>query len=300
MPSKEGIVMKLYEWMVKPTPQSEWIERRGILLWLAFFLIELGAGTFFVATFFGSLKAMLIGWLVCAVLGGGIHILYLGHPFRFWRMVLKPGTSWISRGLIFVGLFLILGLIQMVLVLGGGSSLVLMVLVNIFAFLTIVYGGFAMNYVNGIPLWNTALLPILYAVSGIWGGAGLAMGIALATGKASTTGVPLEEWIRILLIAYIVLLVVYLISVRYTNLIGKISVQRIVSGEYWALMWFVVVLLGLIFPVVVVIISLNTGIENMPSVVLYLAIFCELIGDLTMRYLILKQGVYAPLVPSSA
>ena len=90
--------MKLYEWMVKPTAQREWIEGRGILLWLAFFFIELGAGTFFVATFFESVVVMLIGWLICGVLGGGAHILYLGHPFRFWRMVSKPGTSWISRG----------------------------------------------------------------------------------------------------------------------------------------------------------------------------------------------------------
>jgi hypothetical protein len=41
--------MQPYDWMVKYTPQSEWIERRGILLWLAFFFIELGAGMFFVA-----------------------------------------------------------------------------------------------------------------------------------------------------------------------------------------------------------------------------------------------------------
>jgi hypothetical protein len=62
----------------------------------------------------------------------------------------------------------------------------------------------------------------------------------------------------------------------------------------------VVVLLGLLFPIAVVVASFIIGIENMPAAVLYLAIFCELIGDLTLRYLILKQGVYAPLVSSSA
>jgi len=293
--------MKLNEWMVKPTQQTEWIEGRGIILWLAFFFIELGAGTFFVATFFDSVLAMLIGWLICGIIGGGAHMLYLGHPFRFWRMVRKLDSSWISRGLIFVSLFFVLGFVHMVLVGGGrGSSLVLMVWVDIFAFLTIVYAGFALNYVNGIPLWNTALLPILYAVSGIWGGASVALGITLATGAVSTTGVSLEEWIRILLISYIVLIIVYLISVRYTNPTGKVSVQRIVSGGYWPLMWIVVVFIGLVFPTAVVIISLSTGIENMPPAVLYTAIFCELLGDLTMRYLILKGALYNPLIPSSA
>ena len=293
--------MKMYEWMVKPTPQREWIERRGILLWLAFFFIELGAGTFFIATFFDNLWAMFIGWLICGVLGGGIHILYLGHPMRFWRMLLRPQTSWISRGLAFVSLFLALGGIHMLLIeFGSGSSVALMAVADLFAFLTIVYGGFAMNYVNGIPLWNSALLPVLYGVSGIWGGAGVAMGIALSTGAVSTVGVSLEEWIRLLLIAYAVLLFVYLVSVRYTNVTGKIAVRGIVAGRFWPVMWLVVVVLGLVFPIATVVASYLNGIENMPSTVLYLSILCELIGDLTMRYLILKQGVYAPLVPSSA
>ncbi len=83
--------MELYDWMVKYTPQKEWIERRGVLLWLAFFFIELGAGMFFVASFFNSLFVMLIGWLICAMLGGGLHLLFLGKPLRFWRIVFSSG-----------------------------------------------------------------------------------------------------------------------------------------------------------------------------------------------------------------
>ena len=292
--------MKLSEWMVKPTPQTEWIDKRGILLWLAFFFIELGAGAFFVGTIFNSIEAMLIGWLICGVLGGGIHVLYLGHPFRFWRMVSRPGSSWISRGLIFVSFFLVLGLIYMILTQAGSSSPFLMILADLFAFLSIVYGGFAMNYVNGIALWNTALLPIMYAVSGLWGGAGLALGIALASGKASTVGISVEEWIRVLLVTYVALLLAYLISVRYTNPTGKTSVQEILAGRFKALTWLVVVLLGLVVPVTVVLISLNMGLENMPVAILYFTILCELLGDLTLRYLILKDGLYSPLIASSA
>ena len=55
-----------YEFMVSYTPQREWIKGGGIKLWLAFFFIELGAGMFFVASFFGSLWAMFIGWLLGA------------------------------------------------------------------------------------------------------------------------------------------------------------------------------------------------------------------------------------------
>ena len=87
---------RLYEWMVKPTPQKEWIVRRGILLWLAFFFIELGAGAFMVSSFFSQsqtmLTGMIIGWLLCGVVGGGTHLAFLGHPMRFWRMVARPTT----------------------------------------------------------------------------------------------------------------------------------------------------------------------------------------------------------------
>jgi formate-dependent nitrite reductase membrane component NrfD len=291
--------MKLYDWMVKPMPQTEWIERRGILLWLAFFFIELGAGTFFVATFFHSIMAMFIGWLICAMLGGGAHILYLGHPFRLWRIVWRPQTSWISRGLIFVGLFLILGAVHMGLALWAESPLALLIATDIFAFLVVIYGGFAMNYVNGIPLWNTALLPILYLVSGVWGGAGLTLCIGLATG-ATTLVIMIEEWVRILLIGFIILLAVYLISVRYGTTTGKVSVREIVSGRWWPVMWFLVVSLGLVLPIGVVSSSFVVGIEHISAAVLYISIFCELIGDLSMRYLILKCGLYSPLIPSLA
>jgi len=290
--------MKLYEWMVKPTAQKEWIDKRGILFWIAFFSIELGAGAFFAASFVGSLPAMLIGWLVCAVIGGSAHLLYLGHPLRFWRMLLKPGTSWISRGLIFIGFFLLLGLIYMALAFFTGTSpTALLVIVDIFAFLVIIYGGFAMNYVNGIPLWNTALLPILFVVSGIWGGAGVGLGVALAT-QSSATEMVLEEWIRILMIAYIILFVVYLVSVRYNNVISKFSVYEIVAGKYWFLMWFVVVVLGLAFPLAMSITSYVIGLEHMAVGLLYLSILLELIGDMTTRYLVLKNGYYAPLIQS--
>jgi formate-dependent nitrite reductase membrane component NrfD len=295
--------MKLYDWMIKPTPQREWIEQRGLLLWLAFFFIELGAGTFFVASFFQSSEDMLIvmlaGWLVCGLLGGGIHILYLGHPLRAWRILLNPGTSWISRGLIFVVLFLILGLVYILLAwFAGLSPVALLVIADILAFLVIIYGGFAMNFVKGISLWNTALLPVLYVVSGVWGGAGIALAAALSRG-ITTVGVSVEEWIRILIIGYIVLLAVYLISVRYSTVVGTYSVRQLIMGRWWPLMWVVVVGLGLVVPIGVITASYLAGLEILAPGILYLSVFCEMGGDITLRYLILKCGFYSPLITSS-
>jgi formate-dependent nitrite reductase membrane component NrfD len=290
-----------YEFMVSYTPQTQWIEKGGIKLWLAFFFIELGAGMFFVASLVDNLWAMVIGWLLCAVLGGGLHLLYLGKPLRFWRMALSSGwkTSWISRGIIFVSLFLILGLIHMVLIGSATRFTALLAAADIFAFLTVIYGGFAMNYVNGIPLWNTALLPILYVVSGLWGGAEVTLGIALSSGGIAV-GVAIEEWIRILLIGYLLLIPVYLMSVRYTSSTGQISVRYMLQSTWSPLFWIGVVILGMAIPLTAVITSFLTGLAAGSVPFLYAAILSGLIGDLAMRYLILKCGLYSPLIPSSS
>ncbi|GAI11625.1 unnamed protein product [marine sediment metagenome] len=44
--------MITHEWMVKPTPQTEWIERRGILVWIAEVFTALGAGLYLVSLIF--------------------------------------------------------------------------------------------------------------------------------------------------------------------------------------------------------------------------------------------------------
>ena len=289
-----------YEFMVSYTPQKEWVRGSGIKLWLAFFFVELGAGMFFVASFFNGLRAMVIGWLVCALLGGGFHLLFLGKPARFWRMVFSSGwkTSWISRGLIFVSLFLVLGLVHIGLSVWSSPSTVLLTATNLFAFLTVIYGGFAMNYVNGIPLWNTALLPILYVVCGLWGGAEVSLGIALAGGDIGM-GTATETWIRILLIGFLFLIPVYLISVRYTSSTGEASIKYMVAGKWSPLFWGVVVFLGMVIPLAAIINIFFTGLEASPAVFLYAAILCGLLGDLAMRYLILRCGLYSPLIPSS-
>jgi formate-dependent nitrite reductase membrane component NrfD len=172
-----------------------------------------------------------------------------------------------------------------------------MIAVNVFAFMTVIYGGFAMNFANGIPLWNTALLPVLYVISGLWGGAEVTLGLTLARGDIGI-GTAVEEWIRILIIGFVVLIPVYLISVRYTSPAGRASVQQIVLGKWAGLFWIAVVITGIIIPLSAVISSYSLGLEATSRSFLYIAIFCGLLGDLAMRYLILRCGLYSPLISS--
>jgi polysulfide reductase chain C len=208
-------------------------------------------------------------------------------------------TSWISRGLIFVSLFLVLGLVHIVLTTWASPAPALQVAADVFAFLTIIYGGFAMNFVNGIPLWNTALLPVLYVISGLWGGAEVMLGIALAGGEVGA-GVAIEAWIRVLLIGLLILIPVYLLSTRYISITGQVSVRYMVTGRWSPVFWVAVVCLGMVVPLAAVISTFVMGLGATPAAFLYLAIGCGLLGDLAIRYLILRCGLYHPLIPSSA
>ena len=322
--------LKKWEWMAKSTPQTEWIRRKGLLLWLAFFLIELGAGMYFVSFFLDNLWGMFIGWLICLILGGGTHLLYLGKPLRFWRMVinytgegglrecllslrhpLKFGrmllnsgwkTSWISRGLIFVGLFAIIGAIHLGLYkwAGAGTAYPLGIVMAVVSFLVTVYGGFAMNYSNAIPLWNTALLPILFVACSFWGGAELALATVMGGIGGPVTMESAEEWIRIGLISYIFLMIVYLWTIRYgMTVAGKHAVSQILRGRMSPVFYLGAVGIGMLVPLAAVISSFAMGIGAVPVALLGVAIACGLIGDLSMRYCLLTCGYYAPVIPVS-
>jgi len=286
-----------YEFMVKYTPQREWVEGRGVLLLLAFFFVELGAGAFIIGSLYGNLLCSFIGWFLCGFVGSGCLFFHLGHPFRFWRIVLGPGwkTSWISRGLFFILLFLTLGALHMALFLSGSPVPAVLVAAWVFGFCSIAYVGFVMSYVHSIPLWNTPLLPVLYTVLGLWGGFGITLLTALGSGVTSYTP-SVEQGSRIFLLTFVVIVLLYLVGIRYQGATGKVSVSEMVSGSAAPLFWIMVVVLGMVIPL-----ALALGIWffslTVPGFIFSIVIVLELLADLSFRYCILRCGLYAPLVP---
>jgi len=290
--------MKLYEWMVQYTPQTEWIERRGILMWLAEVSGGLGGGLYLVSLYLNSLWGMFIGWLIILLLKGGFHLAYLGKPLRFWRIVLKPQTSWIARGLIFVALFIGFGAIQLAFAYwlpGTTWEVVFKILAGIMAFGVLIYTGFVMNYVNGIPLWNTGLLPVLFVITGVLDGFGLVLAIALGGGDIDI--MVAETGSRVLLIVSALLITVYLWSATYTGSTGKHSVIELIRGSIAPIFWVGIVLCGIIIPIVISVSSYFAHEAATP--LLITAIACDMIGAFTLKYSLLKGGIYGPLIPAA-
>lgn len=291
------IQTKPYEFMIKYRQQKEWIDGRGNFIAFAFFLGGISGGLYLASAYFDSLLGMFIAWLL-ALLMGVSYMIHLSKPFRFWRMFMKPGTSWIARGFIFIMLFIGFTFIQLILSRffpeATAAITALKILAGIFAFAQSIYTGFAVSYVNAIKLWNSAILPLLFVVCGFSGGLAILMGISLSGSEAQI--VAIEDITRITLIGFAVILAVYLWNATYSSVTAKDSVLRLVRGSIATIFWIGVTLLGIVIPIAV---SVSTYfVEEASTALLITAVICEILGGLALRYVILKAGMYSPLVPS--
>ena len=287
--------MEIHEWMIKYTRQTEWIDRRGIFLWIAFYAGGLGGGLYLVSLYFNSLWGMFISWLIIAVLKGSTHLIYLGKPLRAWRIVTRPGSSWLARGLIFVLSFVVFGAVQLAFsywLPGNPGEVVFKILAGIMAFAVTVYTGFVLNTVKGMPFWNSPLLPVLFVLCGILGGFGLSVVIALNGGSVDIAAA--ETGSRWLLIINALFIAIYLWRASIREATGKQSVMEQMRGNLAPVFWIGIVVLGIIIPVIVAFSSYFAG--EVSSGLLVTGVACEIVGGLALRYCVLKAGAYKPLV----
>lgn len=300
--------MVTHEWMVKPMHQREWIERRGIMIWIAETFTSLGAGLYLVSLFINSWWGLLFGWLIIMFIKLPIHLAYFGKPWRFYR-TMPPWsnawkTSWFARGILFSVLFGGFAFVQIVISQPNLANLIGHSIVNpiyytfgVLAGITAlgvgIYGGFIMNYVKGIPFWNQGLLPIVIMLAGIADGFGLIMGVGLAGGDASVVWA--ETGSRYLLLINILLILTYLISAGYSSVVAKLSIKELTTGPSAFMFWGGLIILGLAIPAVISIIGLFSG--EAATILLIIAIVAHTLGAFALKYCILKVGIYRPLLP---
>ena len=283
--------------MVKYTQQKEWIDGRGNFIAFAFFLGGISGGLYLASSYFESLLGQLVAWLL-ALLMGVSYMIHLSKPFRFWRMFMKPGTSWIARGFIFIMLFIGFTFIQLILSQwvpdAAAAITTFTVLAGIFAFAQSIYTGFAVSYVSAIKIWNSAILPILFVVCGITGG--LAILLAIMMGGSHAQLVALENVTRVMLIAFAIIVGVYLWNTTYSSVTAKDSVVRLIRGSLAPLFWIGVFLFGILIPIAISVSTYFAG--EAATGLLITAVASEIIGGLALRFAILKAGVYSPLLPA--
>ena len=289
-----------HQWMVKPTPQTEWIERRGMLVWIAEVFTSLGAGLYLVSVFFNNWWGMLAAWLIIMFLKIPLHLMYFGKPLRFWRTV-PPftkawKTSWFTRGILFSIIFGGIVFIQLVITYffpGTGWDIALKVLGGVSAFLVGIYSGFIMSYCRSVPFWNSAMLPLILIIAGIADGLALLIGIGLADTSLDIGAA--EAGSRIVLIFNVILIVVYLWNATYTSKTARYSVGLLLRGSLAVPFWAGVVAFGMVIPLVIS--TSGYFVSEASAPLLVVAVILHTAGAVALKYVLLKAGMHNPILP---
>lgn len=284
--------------------QKEWIEGKGMLLLLAIFFGELGAGMFLVSWYLNFLQGMVLGIAIVATLKTTFHILFLGQPLRFWRAFNRPQSSWISRGVIIMSVFVFFSGLYVLPSIPGFSWLpwnaqglfgnTLLMVAIIAALGEIIYVGFLLASSPSIPFWNTGLLPILFVTYSLLDGAGLTFIIAPAMGNEAVNVHQLKRIEIWLTLFAIINILAYIWTMYHTTLGGKESVLELIKGRIATTFIGGVLIVGILIPLPVAIYAHFT---LMPYAILGLTALMALAGGFLLRYSILKAGIYPPLYP---
>ncbi len=283
-----GTHLKPYEWMVNATPQQEWIDKKGIFLLIAFFFTEIGAGVYFISLFYKYTPGLILGWLIALILGGGIHVLYLGNPFRAWRMLMKPQTSELSRGMWIIGVFAVTGFVQMV---TGNFGFVYNVVMGIITLLIISHGFMTMNVVRALAAWSSTMVIPLSVISGVWIGTQIfQFMLAITSNPIAQT---FEIWAEVLLIVYFVSVLAYIWGTFHASETAEESISLMLKGDLAKYFYGGVVLIGFVLPLLITI-KMWGGEINAALIFIRLALIFT--GDLALRYIIMKSAMYQPLI----
>jgi formate-dependent nitrite reductase membrane component NrfD len=285
-------------------PQTEW----KWLITLAFFCGELGAGVFLVSLFIPAVSAKLaffvalLGWAIVAGPKNLFHFIYLGKPWRFWRGLSRPGSSWITRG--FYATFALCGfgflhLVMFYNVAFNGATPTpmgqfIMILAGISAFVVMIYDGIVMTFSPSIPLWNNSLIPVMRTSYATMGGVTMTLVLSMLPFLAGQfTEEQLKLWSQVergLVVANMLMIVVYILTLTYQVTAAKESAFLMIRDKYPMVFWVGVVAIGLVamflLPILV----------QTESLGLLLTVACfELIGDFSILFLLLRAGVFSPL-----
>jgi formate-dependent nitrite reductase membrane component NrfD len=281
-----------------------------------FTLMGVGGGIFLVSRVLGLAGRLgacvglpTVDLVSFAVIGAGglVLILHLGRPLRFLRTLVRPGTSWISRGAIADFVFLVAGgvLVLPGLSVGGvtpfawlpwtpspstiiGTSIEIVALIS--AAVVIFYAGQVLADSPAIPYWRSAAIPIQFVLSSLATSAGVVM--LLATLNGEPIGAVLL-WLTLATLALLLVSIVWHLRTE-AGAPGKAeSVTLLLRGRLrWPFLAGVVGA-GTIVPMILAVLGVAS--PSARNAVGTVCLLCTLPTGLLLRLVTLRAGIYPPL-----
>ncbi len=303
-------VLQYEDFKPGPRGQMEWgfggrrKWRDGALL-MALFLGGIGAGQFVISTWFiHSVTSAFVGLLIVVIGKTAAHLVYLGQPARFYRLFLRPRTSWISRGLIFMVGFAIFAAAYLAPDIGfdwvpwtseTALGQALWVAAVLSASLVMVYDGFVLASCKSITSWNTALMPPLFFTYAIAGGVAMTFLTMTATGGEILNQSTMTDLDAILLTTLFALVVIYIVNMATSTSTARESLRRLTATKLAIAFIGLAIVAGLLVPLTLTYYDELAVGGTVASVLLAASSVLELAGDLSVRHSILRAGLHAPV-----
>lgn len=292
---------RIDEFLIDVRPQREW----GWLVISYLFLGGAGAGLFLVSLYLEHLWAGVLGLLVLLV-GTVLLLLDLGRPERFWRAFFRPQTSWISRGCFFITLLFVLGVIELALqwpglelpawlsegtlrtslrVAGGGAAVLVMI-----------YTGFVLAPSPAIPFWNSAFFPIIFFAYSLLAGIDILILTSPMLPGPSLDLMFLERNQNYLVILCLLLVLSHVSVMSSSAVAARESIRLLTRGRWASLFLGGVIGAGLIVPLLLALpVVWGAQVQTVFALTFILALL-RLFGDYLFRFLVMRVGLYDPLL----
>lgn len=298
------------EMKCEPRAQLEWgfggrrRIRDGALL-IALFLGGIGAGQFVVSTWlFDYPLSAATGLLFVGVGKSAAHLIYLGRPARFYRLFLKPRTSWISRGLIAMIILLIFGSGYLAPLFGFswlpwsptdllGRGIWFVAIAA--ALVVMIYDGFVLASCKSISSWHTMLLPVMFFAYAIAGGVAMTGLTYLIDSGISVDIDSLISLDLMLLGAMFALVVFYVMNLASSDITAKESLKMLVMSRTAVFFIGLAIISGLLLPLALGLVHIVELGSSVPQTLLAISALLELAGDISVRHSILKAGLHMPV-----
>lgn len=280
-------------------PQRSWGSGRGVFMVVGHFVVGVAAGGWLFGLLYGSRAALALAF-VLACFGGLAHLINLGRPARAWRMMSKPGTSWVARGFWGLSLFLIGAFVYLVPLYVPGTWSADSILAQLGYGLSVIgmlmlmgYMGFVYATSKAIPFWNSPLHPALYVAYALRGGvAGLLLVQAFGAMSLASFHELLFWWVA--LTAIVALFFTLELHGAWTggNAAAKRSVQELFAGRMALAFYGGTLALGLAVPAALVWWGLYGEASLAAMALLALA---SALGDFFIKYATIRAGVHLPV-----
>ncbi len=232
----------------------------------------------------------MVGALVCMASAVVLLLSHLGKPMLAWRAIVNIRHSWISRGTVAIGFFILFGGLYVsghvipTLAFIKGANTVLISGAGITGIFVLFYPGLAMKASAGVAFWATPLLPFLSFLHGSLTGTML---VGVVTGEPITRTI--ENDFTSTCIALIILITaatyLYVRIMRGRDGASKVSADWLIKEER-LVFWILAVGLGLVLPIALFLISSSS------TALVAIVVVARIVGDIAFRYALLKVGAF--------